>query len=166
LIYVTVGVSQGFTRLVRIADRIAKNHKEKFIIQTGDTKYTPRHAESVDVLPVKEHENNFTEASAVVGHAGTGTLLTAIENEARLVLFPRLPERDEVYDAHQLHHIDGWSKRLNVPVAKTGDELRPKLTNPEKIPMLHTDIGGGLIENIGDIVRDEANTRINLLPWL
>ncbi|EMA70385.1 glycosyltransferase [Halorubrum kocurii] len=159
MIYVTVGVSQGFERLVRKADNIAATHQEEFLIQTGDTNYQPKYADSVDILPPNRHEKFFRDASVVVGHAGTGTFLTALDNDVRLVLFPRNPELDEVYDDHQQNHVDGWSNSIDLTIASTTEELATILSAPKDVPQIRREISGELQDNIGMIVQKEAEER-------
>jgi UDP-N-acetylglucosamine transferase subunit ALG13 len=156
LIYVTVGVSRGFQRLVKNADKIAESHPNEFLLQIGDTEYVPQYSDYFEVTTPKKHEQHCQNATVVVGHAGTGTLLTAMENNVRLVLFPRNPELDEVIDGHQLHHVKGWSNRLNLTVVKTAEELGRVLSSPKSVPKICDDMNDTLIEKIGDIVREES----------
>ncbi|WP_188118722.1 glycosyltransferase [Natrinema hispanicum] len=153
----TVGVSQGFRRLVEGADQIAAAHPEDFLIQLGETDYHPENADSVDILPPKEHNNLFREATLVVGHAGTGTLLTAMQNDTRLVLFPRNSECDEVFDDHQIHHVNGWSDQLNLTVTHSIEDLESVVHSPEKVPNLSDEMSGELTESIGQIIKEEVN---------
>ena len=102
LIFVTVGGMRAFERLVREMDRIAGELDEQVVMQLGSTDYEPKNCEYFRFMPRRDIEKCYAGASVIVCHAGTGSVLTALEHNKPLVLVPRMKRYGEVFDDHQL----------------------------------------------------------------
>ena len=102
MIFVTVGGMRAFERLVRGMDRIAGGLSERVVMQIGSTDYEPKNCDYFRFMPRGEIEELYANARVVVCHAGSGSILTALEHNKPLVLVPRLRQYGEVFDDHQL----------------------------------------------------------------
>ncbi len=71
MIFLTVG-SWHYDELIRAADEISREYKEKFVAQIGIGKYIPRNIEYFRFAP--SLEPYYSEASLVIGHGGAGTI--------------------------------------------------------------------------------------------
>ena len=61
-------------------------------------------------------------------------LITALENEKKLVVFPRLVKYNEHRNDHQLHTSKGFEKLGLINVAYTEKDLLDYLDNIQSIP--------------------------------
>jgi UDP-N-acetylglucosamine transferase subunit ALG13 len=93
---------RAFERMVRETDRIAGELDEQVVIQIGSTDYEPENCDYFRFIPRKDIEKYYIDARVVVCHAGSGSILTALEHDKPLVLVPRMKKYGEVFDDHQL----------------------------------------------------------------
>lgn len=104
MILLTVGTQFPFDRLVKAVDEIAGNGglADDVVAQIGDSDYKPRNFNAVKSLDKADFDRYIKEASAVIGHAGMGTIAAALEYEKPLLVMPRLKEYGEVVNDHQI----------------------------------------------------------------
>jgi len=102
LIFVTIGGFRAFDRLVCQMDRIAGEVEDRVIMQIGFTEYEPTNCQWRRFMSRTEMEEACADARLIIAHAGTGSILTALEHNKPLVLVPRLKAFGEVLDDHQL----------------------------------------------------------------
>jgi UDP-N-acetylglucosamine--N-acetylmuramyl-(pentapeptide) pyrophosphoryl-undecaprenol N-acetylglucosamine transferase len=67
------------------------------------------------------------DASIVVCHAGSGSLIPALQAGCRIVAMPRDPACGEHFDAHQEEICTAFSERGLIEVARTVEELGPAI---------------------------------------
>jgi UDP-N-acetylglucosamine transferase subunit ALG13 len=77
----------------------------------------------VETLPFEEVKALLRDASIVVCHGGTGSLITALREGCHVIAVPRLFRLGEVYDDHQLEISEAFEQRGLVQVANTAEEL-------------------------------------------
>lgn len=93
----------AFDRLLRWADEWAQRHPDEDVLaQVGDARYAPQHLRTVSYLSPLEFDSALQRASAVVAHAGTGTILKALYLGKPLLVVPRRGELDETRNDHQV----------------------------------------------------------------
>ena len=103
MIFVTVGSQLPFDRLVVSVDRWASAHPNaKVFGQVGDSPNPPEHFMSVSTMSPEEYRNRFAEADLVVGHAGMGTIIAALELGKPLLMLPRLGSLKESRNDNQV----------------------------------------------------------------
>jgi beta-1,4-N-acetylglucosaminyltransferase len=104
MIFLTVGTQFPFDRLVRTVDVIFDGGliDQEIFAQIGRTAYTPRNFRSVPSLDKETFDGYFKKASAVIGHAGIGTITMALDNAKPLLVMPRLKKYGEVVHDHQV----------------------------------------------------------------
>jgi len=134
LIFVTIGGFRAFERLVCQADRIAGEIAEKVTMQIGYTGYEPQNCRWRRFMSRSEIDEACAAARLVVSHAGTGSILTALEHNRPIVLVPRLKSFGEVLDDHQLE-IAREMERLGIDVVYDIADLKSALENPDVRPV-------------------------------
>jgi len=121
-IFVMVGTAP-FQRLVEKMDKIAKTLEEKVIMQIGRTNYRPKNTEYFDFVDYEKIRELNKNAKVVISHAGVGSIMTALEERAPLILVPRLKKYGEHNDDHQLEIAKMLKKQGLAEVVYDVEEL-------------------------------------------
>lgn len=130
MIFVTVGHQTPFDRLVKSVDQWASSHPEvEVFAQIGDGVYEPRHFTFSRWLEPAEFRRHLTDASAVVAHAGTGTILQVLLLEKPLLVMPRRASFQETRNDHQLGTAEHFAAEGLLLSAGNDDELFTQLDN-------------------------------------
>ena len=146
MIFVTVGGMRAFKRLIEEMDRIAGELDEPVVMQIGSTDYQPRNCDYFRFMSREDIEKLYRDARAVVCHAGTGSILSALAHNKPLVLVPRLTGHGEVLDDHQLE-IARQMEAQGVAVVYDVADLASAIANAATGPVT---LGGGgqLVERL------------------
>jgi UDP-N-acetylglucosamine transferase subunit ALG13 len=124
VIFATTGTQTPFDRFVQAVDGWSRERqRDDVFIQIGEGEYVPAHADHVRFVDPDEYGRLFSEASLVVGHAGTGTILMALEASTPLVVMPRRAALRETRNDHQLATARRFAQRGLVTVAWDEQEL-------------------------------------------
>jgi UDP-N-acetylglucosamine transferase subunit ALG13 len=102
MIFVTIGTSKPFDRLLEALDGIELEGGEELVVQCGDSALRPSDARCVGFLPFAELVEQMRGARILVAHAGAGTVLTAVSLGVRPLVVPRLSAHGEAADDHQV----------------------------------------------------------------
>lgn len=131
MIFVTVGGQLPFDRLVRAVDSwAADTGRSDVLAQIGRSGSRPSHIEWTEFMTADQYHDAMQSASVVVGHAGIGTILTALDADVPLILMPRRPELAEHRNDHQLATCAQLAGREGLVVVQDPDELRRALDDP------------------------------------
>lgn len=131
MIYVTVGNhDQPFYRLLEKMDRLAETLGEEVVMQTGVSRYQPHHAKAEPFFPYGKADEMIRAATAVVAHAGIGTVIACRAHGTPLVICPRRAANGEHFNDHQLEIARELIKnpRPGIAVALDESELMEKLS--------------------------------------
>ena len=124
MIFVTVGTQLPFNRLVSAVDRWAGSRERSDLFgQIGQRALTPRHFPSAASLAPEVFQQKLRDAEIIVGHAGMGTILQAMEHRKRAVLMPRDVRFGEHRSDHQFASARRLADRPALAVAYTEDAL-------------------------------------------
>jgi UDP-N-acetylglucosamine transferase subunit ALG13 len=125
VIFVTVGTQTPFDRLVQAADAWAhaRGRRDVFM-QIGAGDCVPRHATWARFLEPTEFQERFRRATLLVAHAGTGSILQALQAGRPLLVLPRRAALGETRNDHQLATCAKFADR-GLAVAWTEQELGP-----------------------------------------
>lgn len=128
MIFVTVGTQLAFDRLIGAVDAWAQGRPESRVFaQVGPTSLEPRHIDYAPfVSPVECHER-MLGATAIVAHAGMGTILTALELGKPVLVMPRSAALREHRNDHQLATARRFAELGRVSVAFDESELPARL---------------------------------------
>jgi len=102
MIFVTTGAQLPFDRFIQAVDEIMESMDEPVVVQALKSNYHPKNFEMVDFIPPDEFNKILTEARLIVCHAGIGSILSALEYEKPIIIFPRLASWGEHRNDHQL----------------------------------------------------------------
>jgi UDP-N-acetylglucosamine transferase subunit ALG13 len=128
LIFVTVGTQLAFDRLISTVDDWAAAGEGRTVFaQIGPTKLRPRHIEYEHFIPPEECTRRMLSASAIVSHAGMGTILTALERGKPLLVMPRRAALGEHRNEHQLATVRRFAGLGSLRVALDETELCSQL---------------------------------------
>lgn len=155
LMFVTVGATLPFDRLVEC---VAQLHQEgaipeRIVVQTGVGGATPADLTTVESLPFDEVKSILGEASIVVCHGGTGSIITALREGCQVIAMPRLARLGEHYDDHQAEIVAAFVKRGLMLKADNVDELRVALIEARRRkPVMATSDPSELIQFLRSII--------------
>lgn len=128
MIFVTVGTDLPFNRMVRVVDDWARaTGRDDVFAQIGETDWQPTHIAWSKFLQPPEFARRFAEAEVVVGHAGMGTILSALQWEKPILVMPRRASLGEQRNEHQLATAKNLSELGKINVAMDDTELRAML---------------------------------------
>lgn len=134
MIFVTVGTQLPFDRLVRAVDEWAGlRGRTDVFAQMGPSEYRPRFIESRPFISPEEHRRRMEGATAVVGHAGMGTIIGALELGKPVLVMPRRAGLGEQRNDHQLATAKRFSELKRVAVAWDESELPARLDELERL---------------------------------
>lgn len=103
MILLTVGNTLPFDRLVEIVDNGVQAGLigDELFAQIGNGRYKPAAFSYTRFLSRSEFQEKLASSSAVISHAGIGTIASALKNNVPLLVFPRSPAHGELVDDHQ-----------------------------------------------------------------
>ncbi len=162
MIFVTVGTSTPFDRLVRAMDEWAGLHgRDDIFAQIGLSDYRPKHLESVKLLDPSEFRDRFNSAQFVVAHAGMGSIITALEIGKPIVIMPRRAHLGEHRSDHQFATANQFIQQRGIIVALNEQELLHKLNQAEILPLgsqISAEASPRLISTVRTFIEDVATT--------
>tara|TARA_B110000881_G_scaffold189104_1_gene179482 strand:+ start:380 stop:904 length:525 start_codon:yes stop_codon:yes gene_type:complete len=136
VIFVVTGTQAPFDRLLSIIDKWAVNQDTYSVIaQTANSKINFKNMTCFDYLEPDVFNEYFNNADVIIGHAGMGTIIKALENKKKLVVFPRLVKYNEHRNDHQHHTAFGFEKLGLINVAYNEKDLFRYLNNIIDIPV-------------------------------
>jgi UDP-N-acetylglucosamine transferase subunit ALG13 len=128
VIFVTVGTQLTFDRLIGAVDDWASATPGcQVFAQIGPSEMRPRHIEYAQFVSPVECGERMRDATAIVAHAGMGTILTALELGKPLLVMPRRASLGEHRNEHQLATARRFAELGRVKVAIDETELPLRL---------------------------------------
>ncbi len=132
MIFVTVGSSAPFDRLVRAVDEWAGSRgRNDVFAQIGSSHYRPKHLQVVHQLDPTEFRDRIRSATLVVAHAGMGSIILALEIGKPIVIMPRRAHLGETRNDHQFATAKEFYRMEGIMVAFDEQELLLKLDQGE-----------------------------------
>ncbi len=128
MIFVTVGSQMPFDRLISAVDAWAgARGRDDLVAQIGETELEPRSLTWSQRLSATEFERHCRDATAIVAHAGMGSILTALQYGTPILVMPRRADRRETRNDHQVATATRLAERGLVHVAMDDDDLPAQL---------------------------------------
>jgi UDP-N-acetylglucosamine transferase subunit ALG13 len=156
VVFVVTGTQAPFDRLLSIIDKWAVNQDTYSIIaQTANSEINFKNMICLDYLEPDIFNEYFNNADVIIGHSGMGTIIKALENKKKLVVFPRLVKYNEHRNDHQYHTALGFDKLGLINVAYNEKDLLRFLNNIIEIPIkeqINKNAEQQLLEKISDFV--------------
>lgn len=156
MIFLTVGTQFPFDRLVRAVDDFLDTHdlQDEVFAQIGNSTYKPRHFEAVATLDKEAFDRCFRQASAIIGHAGMGTIVLALDCSKPLLAMPRQKKYGEVVNDHQMALADEFEALGHILVGHNASELAAKLIRLKSFVPKQRRVDAGVVtERIRRFVR-------------
>lgn len=126
MIFVTVGSrNYPFDRLFKKLDELYEMGilKEKTFAQIGTSNYEPKHYEYERFISTSEFEKKVNEASIVVSHGASGSIMKALNYNKKVIAVTRLSKYGEHINDHQIQNNKAFaSNNYVIPVYEI-DEL-------------------------------------------
>jgi UDP-N-acetylglucosamine transferase subunit ALG13 len=119
VIFVTVGTQLPFERLVAAVDEWAARQlpPPDVLAQVGSGRVDYPHVRCVRSLDGRGYAEAIAGARLLVAHAGTGSILTALDCGVPVILLPRDAARGEHRDDHQMQTARQMERMGLVKVA-------------------------------------------------
>ena len=159
MIFVTVGSQLPFDRLVAAVDDWAADRPDAELFgQVGDTARPPASFASVSTMSPEEYLQRFTEAELIIGHAGMGTIIAALESSKPLLMLPRLARLKESRNDNQVGTARHFSGFTLFEVVESESQIPPRidhmLANLDRYRRASVEfgVGDGLIRAIQEFV--------------
>ena len=130
MIFLTLGTCPiGFNRLVESVDRLVLDGtiKDEIFAQIGVCTYKPKHYKYAEMMVKNDFDSVFEKADGIIGHAGVGTILMALENDKPLLIVPRMKKYQEHVNDHQVATAKHFEKEGSVLAAYTTEDLASKI---------------------------------------
>ena len=128
MIFITVGTDQPFDRMLKTIDAwAAERGRTDLFAQIGAGAWQPRVIPFANFLSPPDFKERFQHASVIIGHAGMGTILTALGYGKPILVMPKRAFLGEQRNDHQLSTARHMMDLGNVTVAFDEAELREKL---------------------------------------
>lgn len=125
MIFVTVGTQLPFERLVSAVDAwtARQSPRPDILAQVGEGRMDYSHLRCVRSLDGENYASVIAGARLMVAHAGTGSILTALDHGVPVIVFPRDNRFGEHRDDHQLQTARQMERMGLVTVAWSEAEL-------------------------------------------
>jgi UDP-N-acetylglucosamine transferase subunit ALG13 len=132
VIFVTLGTNEArFDRLLHAVAELGLH--EEVVIQHGHSSpIGPPGAQLFDFLSFEGMVEKICASRAVVTHAGVGTIMVALANRKRPLVFPRRGALGEAVDDHQLQLGRRLAEAGLVTFVETGEELGRALSRSDQ----------------------------------
>lgn len=127
MIFLTIGTHEPFDRLVEAMDRIAPEIPDTQIIaQLSSTSYavTSKNIAVKSFVAPSEFTAYCRDAGFIIGHAGMGTIITALEMGKVIIVFPRKGDLKETRNNHQMATVKKLEAMNYIHVAYDEEQLR------------------------------------------
>ena len=120
MIFVTVGSrNYPFNRLFEKIDSLYEEGvlTEKMFAQIGASTYKPKYFEYKDFISQEEFLEKINEASIVVSHGASGSIMKALNAGKKVIAVTRLEKYGEHINDHQIQNNDAFaSNKYVIPV--------------------------------------------------
>lgn len=125
MIFLTVGNRYPFDRLVQAVDDLVADGTitDPVIAQIGEGSYEPKHCEFARYYDGDTYDGFVQSCDAMIGHAGSGTIATALAVGKPLLVMPRLVQHKEHVNDHQVATARTYAELGSVLMASSREEV-------------------------------------------
>lgn len=154
MIFVTIGTQAPFDRFIKKIDEIAPRVGEEIVAQVFKCGFTPQNIKTVDFLAPDEFNKLFEKASLIISHAGMGTILSALQKDKPIIVFPRLAALGEHRNEHQLATARKFKELGSVYVAMNEQELESLMLRNDLVSLrtIGENASESLIQSIKEFI--------------
>ena len=124
MIFVTVGTQLAFDRMIESVDSWAQERGlNDIFFQIAEGKYQPKMGRAERYVDASLYEEVFNGSELIVGHAGMGSIITSLENNKEIIVFPRRYALGEHRNDHQMATAKRITDLAGCHVAWDTDQL-------------------------------------------
>lgn len=126
MIFVTLGTQKfQLNRLLKLIDEYIEKGiiKDEVFAQIGNSDYIPVNYRYKQFIDKEEFDRYINDASLVITHSGVGTIITAINLNKPVIVYPRLAKYKEHVDDHQIEIAEAFAKKRYVLACEENDNL-------------------------------------------
>lgn len=126
MIFVTLGTQKfQLNRLLKLVDEYVEKGiiKEEVFAQTGNSDYIPANYKYKQFMDKEEFDSYVKKADLIITHSGVGTIITAINLNKPVIVYPRLAKYKEHVDDHQTEIAEAFAKKNYVLACNDNDDL-------------------------------------------
>lgn len=128
MIFVTTGTQEPFDRLIKAIDELASSlPNERIVAQVVTSEYEVRNMEVIGFISPQRFEQLTEEADLIVGHAGMGTIISALMKNKQLIVIPRDFSLGEHRNDHQMATARKMKELAYVNVVFSIKELKEEI---------------------------------------
>ena len=131
MIFLTVGSELPFDRLVRAVDLWCETNKRDDVFgqiaDPGPNGYYPCNFKWEQFVSPNEYRTKYNEAELIIGHAGMGSIISALVKATPILIMPRRSKYHETRNDHQVSTAIKFSKHKGVFVADNEDSVGKRL---------------------------------------
>ena len=121
MIFLTVGSEIGFDRLVEAVDVWCGTNRQYEVFgqlaSISKDSYIPKNFEWQEFVSPRKYQELYNKAELIIGHAGMGSIITALVVAKPILIMPRKCSLRETRNDHQLSTADQFASRKGVFVA-------------------------------------------------
>lgn len=152
MIFATVGThQQAFERMIEGLERLPD--PAELVVQYGYARPPRGVGRAVDFMSFAEMEESFAAATAIVTHAGVGSILCARRAGHLPIVVPRFSHLGEHVDDHQVELTRALADRGEVVPVWEGEEIADALA---RVPARSSaPIAGDSVDRLAAAVRSE-----------
>ncbi len=134
MIFVTVGSQLAFDRMTQAVLAWARaRQRTDLFFQTGASSVDCSGFAASAMLSAQEIRARFDEATVVVAHAGTGTIIECMLRGTPIIVLPRSAKLQETRNDHQFGTARRFQSRQGVFVAWNEEELAALLDRADSL---------------------------------
>lgn len=172
MILVTLGTQdKSFDRLLKAIDKNIENGniKDKVLVQAGFTykTYKSKNMEMFDYVDTKTMTDLVAESDFVISHAGAGSILTALENNKKIIVVPRQSKYGEHNNDHQIEIAERFEHDGHVIYLRDLNNLNKAIKAIKKFKPSPLDHNYEMLKTIEQFIDNvEKKKRRKFLPFL
>ena len=129
-IFVTVGSIHPFDRLISAVDEWVEETQfaGDVLAQFGNSSFQAKSIETTRSLSPNDYSKIFSESDLIVGHAGMGTMITALDLGKPIIVMPRSAALGEHDNDHQFATVQHFQRGEWIQIAEDEAQLKSLLT--------------------------------------
>lgn len=160
MIFVTVGThEQQFDRLIKQIDLLIESGviTEEVMVQTGFSKYEPKHCKWSKLLSYKEMQEYVAKARIVITHGGPSSFIAPLQIGKIPIVVPRQKKYEEHVNDHQVSFCKEVKERMGtIILVEEVEDLRKVISEYDEyvneIPFQQQSNNARFNENLETIV--------------
>ena len=122
MILVTLGTQiESFKRLLEYIEN--SKIDEQIIVQAGYNKFASKKMKLFDFIPYEKMTKLIKDASLIITHGGTGSIIMPLKMGKKVIAVPRLSKYLEHVDDHQTQIVDIFEEEGYILALNDGDNL-------------------------------------------